>query len=115
MPMIRLTLPKGTDPVHQKSALENIQNAVSRILGKPLAYIQCVLVEAEAMLFAGESEPSAFIEIKSIGGLSPENCKKISSESCKVLSSLLSIPAKRIYIEFIDARPNLWGWDSTTF
>ncbi len=115
MPMIRLTLPKGTDPLHQKSALENIQSVVARILGKPLAYIQSVLVEAEAMFFAGESSPSAFIEIKSIGGLSPENCKQLSSECCKVISSLLSISPKRIYIEFIDARPNLWGWDSTTF
>ena len=115
MPMIRLTLPKGTGPVNQKSALEHLQNAVSRILGKPLAYIQCILVEAQGMLFAGESDPSAFIEIKSIGGLSPENCKKLSSECCNVISSLLSISPKRVYIEFTDAKPNLWGWDSTTF
>lgn len=115
MPMIRLTLPKGTNLTQQKAALEQIQNAVSRILGKPLAYIQSILMESEGMLFAGDSAPSTFIEIKSIGGLSPENCKKISSECCKTVSSLLSIPPKRIYIEFTDAKPNLWGWDSTTF
>lgn len=115
MPMIRLTLPKGINVLHQKSVLEHVQNAVSRILGKPLTYIQSILVEAEGMLFAGESDPSCFIEIKSIGGLTPENCKNLSSECCNVVSSLLSISPKRIYIEFTDAKPNLWGWDSTTF
>lgn len=115
MPLIRLTLPKGTNVLHQKSALEHIQNAVSKILGKPLAYVQSILVEAEGMLFAGETDPSVFIEIKSIGGLSPENCKKLSSECCNIIFSLFSISPKRIYIEFTDAKPNLWGWDSTTF
>ena len=115
MPMIRLTLPKGIQSAQQKSALEQVQNAVCKILGKPLAYVQSMVVEAEGMVFAGESDPSVFIEIKSIGGLSPENCKKLSSECCGALSSLLSIPSKRIYIEFTDVKPSLWGWDGTTF
>ena len=68
------------------------------------------------MLFAGSSEPLAYLELKSLG-LDPEQNQtgKLSESLCKLITKHLEIEANRIYIEFSAPERKMWGWDGRTF
>jgi len=67
------------------------------------------------LLFAGTSEPACFAALKSIGTFSPTQTEKLSALLCRRLSEALGVAPSRTYIEFVDAKPHLWGYDSGTF
>jgi hypothetical protein len=74
-----------------------------------------VAIEAgQDMLFAGSSDPLAYLELKSIGLLETAT-PALSAALCQLISAELGIEQNRIYIEFANAARHLWGWDGTTF
>ena len=66
------------------------------------------------MTFGGETKPTAYIELDSIG-LTPEQAKQLSQIICKTLNDCMDLPANAIYIKFYDAPRALWGWNGGTF
>lgn len=67
------------------------------------------------MLFGGSPEPCCFAALKSIGTFRPEQTEKLSALLSQRLSEALGVPTTRIYLEFVDAQPHLWGYDGATF
>ena len=64
------------------------------------------------MTFAGSEEPCAYVEIKSIGALTPS---AMSDQFCELIKTSLGISKDRIYIEFDDVNASSWGWNGRTF
>jgi phenylpyruvate tautomerase len=95
--------------------LKDLSLRLAKHLGKPEAYVMTCLVPRTRMTFGGTTAPACFAEIKNIGALSPELTAKISRDVCTVLEAALGVPADRIYIEFCEAKPHLWGHDGDTF
>lgn len=89
-------------------------SAVANILSKPESYVM-VLVQAEqSMYFAGSNDPTAFLQLKSLG--LPENkTAEFSQALCTLVESQLGITPARTYIEFSSPERHLWGWDNRTF
>jgi phenylpyruvate tautomerase len=67
------------------------------------------------MLFAGTADPCCFAALKSIGTFTPERTEQLSALLCDRLAEGLGVPRDRIYVEFVDAKPHLWGYDGATF
>lgn len=65
------------------------------------------------MLFAGSNEPTAYLELKSIGLPEPRTAE-LSKTLCHLMTEL-NISQNRVYIEFTDAPRAMWGWDGKTF
>lgn len=87
---------------------------VAEQLGKPERYVMVAVETTPAMLFAGSSDPLAYLELKSIG--LPESCTGDTSRAlCELVSGETGIAPERIYIEFSDAERKMWGWNSSTF
>ncbi len=84
------------------------------LLGKPEKFIMIALEPEIHMQFGGSPDPTAFVEIKSIG-LAVDATPKLSQAVCKLLEKHLQIPTDRIYIEFSDAPRNMFGWNGKTF
>ena len=75
-----------------------------------------MMVSAEtpvAMLFAGTDSPCAFLELRGIG-LPESEAGKLSQLLCG-LAIPHGIPKDRVYINFADIPPSLWGWNRETF
>tara|TARA_B100000945_G_scaffold244287_1_gene200541 strand:- start:17 stop:358 length:342 start_codon:yes stop_codon:yes gene_type:complete len=93
-----------------------LQKAISKMVvdltGKPENYVMTMIQRDIKMTFAGSDEPCCFIEIKSIGSLSPSS---MSKSLCELIESKTNINTNRIYIEFIDVKPSNWGFNSSTF
>lgn len=106
--------------IHTGAAIENpdafmhdATNLLSELLQKPEKYIMIILGQPE-MMFAGETSPSAWCELKSIG-LPEHRTPKLSDALCTFLEDRLKIPKDRIYIEFTNTERHLLGWNSGTF
>ena len=112
MPLLSITTNAPTDGA--ASALGDISAAVAELLGKPERYVMVNLTHNPDMMFAGSSEPLAYLELKSIG-LPAERTREFSAALCGLVGEKLGIFPDRVYIEFTDAPRQLWGWNTTTF
>jgi phenylpyruvate tautomerase len=95
--------------------LEKLSALLARELGKPESYVMVSFEGNAQLLFGGGQEPACFAALKNIGTFTPLQTEKLSALLCKTLSEPLGVAPNRIYIEFVDAKPHLWGHDGNTF
>ncbi len=94
--------------------LRKVSTLLARQLGKSENFVM-VSVEAQAsMLFAGSSDPAAYLELKSLG-LPEQKLSSLSDALCSLLEQETGIPRRRIYIEFSSPDRQMWGWNGSTF
>ncbi len=115
MPLIRLETTE-TIPADQKIALcQRLSRACAETIGKPESYQMAVVRDGVAMAFAGKPGPAAFVDVRSIGGLTPEVNRKLAERVCKLVTESLRIPGERIYLNMLDVPGSSWGHDGETF
>ena len=113
MPLVKLYTSANTNNCKEE-LLKAMSSLMSKSLGKPEQYVMAIVVE-NTMMMSGSSEPSAFVDIRSIGGLNPDVNKGISKELCAILQDKLEIPANRVFMNFTDVPRGNWGWNASTF
>ena len=89
--------------------LNKLSAALASATGKPESYVMTLLESSVPMTFAGSS---AYVEIKSIGALTPP---EMSDQFCALINASLGISKDRIYIGFEDVNASDWGWNGRTF
>ena len=97
MPYLKIQTNKVLDESAQQTLLKKASATVSAQLGKPVDYIMVAIDPPRPMMFAGSDEPTAYLELKSIG-LSPANTTDFSAALCNLVADELSIDKNRIYI-----------------
>jgi hypothetical protein len=117
MPLLNIYTSADVPSVSPKidGLLKDLSARLAQHLKKPEAYVMTCLLPRTRMTFGGTTDPTCFVEIKNIGVLSPELTEKMSGDVCAVLEAALGVPQSRIYIEFCEAKPHLWGHDGGTF
>ena len=110
--------------LHTNSTINDHQNEtmrkdavdiLSQELSKSKKFIVTLIHDSVALEFGQSEAPCAYIEVKSVGTLSPEQTTAMSDRICNSLQRILSIPPDRIYIEFQESPRHLWGWNGKTF
>jgi phenylpyruvate tautomerase len=114
MPLLKLETNVVLAEDKQKTLLASLSKLVAETLCKPEQYVM-VTADTAGLLMSGEPGEAAFVEVRSIGGLNGEVCRKLSEQICKSLSDSLSIPSNRIYLNFTDVDAGSWGWNGNTF
>jgi phenylpyruvate tautomerase PptA (4-oxalocrotonate tautomerase family) len=114
MPYLKIQTNVALEEVHRARLLHQASKAVAEALAKPEDYVMVAVQSGVAMLFAGTHAPAAYLELKSIG-LPAARTAELSQLLCALLQRELGISGKRVYIEFADARADMWGWDGGTF
>jgi phenylpyruvate tautomerase len=114
MPYLKIQANKVIDDKATQDVLKKASGLVARILGKPEEYVMVNLRGSSPMLFAGGSEPVAFLELRAIG-LPADKTSDLSLSLCELMESELGIPKDRIFINFVDVPAHLWGWNGETF
>ncbi|HEU24154.1 MAG: hypothetical protein C0176_00675 [Mesoaciditoga sp.] len=109
MPYIRIE----TNIETKEDLLKGLSSLVSKLLGKPERYVMAS-IETKKMIFDGKMDPCAFVELKSIG-LPEGRTDKLSGELCDFIEKNTGIKKDRIYINFVDFKGSMWGWNGTTF
>jgi len=79
MPLIKVQTSVTTpEPTAVEGLLKILSSKLAQHLGKPESYVMTAFEPRVAMTFAGTVEPVCYIEIKSIGTMSPTQTKAMS-------------------------------------
>ena len=114
MPLLKLETAVVLPEEKRKALLAALSKTVAETIGKPEHYVM-VTVSQAAMLMAGNPGDAAFVDIRSIGGLTSDVNRKLSQKVCKLLNDSLGIPENRVYLNFTDVEAGNWGWNGSTF
>ncbi|MCW8964848.1 MAG: phenylpyruvate tautomerase MIF-related protein [Gammaproteobacteria bacterium] len=112
MPLLTLNT---NQPLDDKTGLcQKLSRHTAEMLGKPESYVMVIVRDDQSMIFAGTDEPTALLELKSLG-LPEDQTTGLSDSLCTLVNGLLNIPTSRIYIEFSSPARHMWGRDKRTF
>ena len=114
MPLLKIQTNQALETQLQDQLLSEASKLVARELGKPENYVMVSIEPPVPMSFAGNTEPCAYLELKSIG-LPESKTTNLSSTLCELIENKTGINKARIYIEFADAPRAMWGWNGGTF
>ena len=114
MPYLKITTNKSIDAERKNSLLKAASKTVATELGKPEQYVMVSAETPVSMLFAGMEEPCAFLELRGIG-IPEAKTGKLSELLCGLVKSETGIRWDRVYINFADIKPSMWGWNGETF
>ncbi|HVM48111.1 MAG TPA: phenylpyruvate tautomerase MIF-related protein [Candidatus Acidoferrum sp.] len=114
MPLLKLETNVALSDDQRKQLPAALSKAVAETIGKPEQYVMVTLSPA-ALLLAGQPGDAAFVDIRSIGGLSADVNRRLSQKVCALLSQSLRLPPNRVYLNFTDVEAANWGWNGSTF
>ncbi len=114
MPYFSIETNESLSDLDQKKLSKEASTFVTQLLGKPESYVMTAVKSIAAMSFAGSDEPSAFIEVKSIG-LPTGQCSDMAGKICTFMHDRLGIPADRIFIDFKDLKREMFAFNGNTF
>ena len=112
MPLLTI---KTNIKLDNKNALaEAASLTVANILSKPESYVMVLIEDEQCLMFAGEHQPCALLELKSLG-LAENLTADFSTRLCDFIQIQTGIKTARMYIEFSNPERHMWGWDKRTF
>lgn len=115
MPMIRVMTSTDIAADDRPGLMARLSAAVAKELGKPESYMMVVLVPNTPMLMGAKSDPSVLVEVKSVGTISPQQARTLSSAVADILTEATGIPEERIYSNYTGVPGAMWGFGSRTF
>ena len=114
MPLLQLHTSVAVPEPKRAALLGKLSKLVAESIGKPEAYVMVAWREGP-MSMSGEIGPAAFVDLRSIGGLSPKVNKRIMAQLCPLLEQELGVPPARTFANFTDVPASAWGHDGGTF
>ena len=115
MPLIKVQTSVDTPAkTTVEDLLKQLSTSLSKHLGKPESYVMTAFEPSTPMTFAGTTDPTCYIQIKSVGTMG-DKTQAMSQDFCSKVQAALGVPPNRTYIEFSDAKGAMWGWNGTTF
>jgi phenylpyruvate tautomerase PptA (4-oxalocrotonate tautomerase family) len=114
MPLLKLETTVALSDEKKKALLASLSKIVAGTIGKPEQYVM-VVVSPAAILMSGNPGEAAFVDIRSIGGLSGDVNRQLSQKIGSLLKESLGVPPDRIYLNFTDVLAGHWGWNGDTF
>jgi len=116
MPLLQIqTSARSAEASAPTALLKTLSSMLARELSKPESYVMLGLEHDAELFFGGTNAPACVAVLKNIGTFTPAQTEKLSALLCAKLSEALGVAPNRIYIEFVDAKPHLWGYDGGTF
>ena len=115
MPYIKLETTQTIAPDAKRGLCQQLSQLCAEIIGKPEQYVQALVADGVAMVHGGAPGPAAFVDVRSIGGLSAKVCQGLAQKVCALLTSTIGVPGARVYLNFTDVNAAKWGHDGGTF
>ena len=114
MPLLKLETTVVLSEAKRQALLAALSKMVGETIGKPQQYVMVAASQA-AMQMSGHPGDAAFVDLRSIGGLTDDVNRKLSQKICQLLNDSLGVPPNRIYLNFTDVKATHWGWNASTF
>lgn len=113
MPLIQVTSNISLTEAEKDNALQTLSKAAAELLDKSEDYVMTSWANAK-MTMAGNNVPTVFIDLHSIR-LPEDATANLSKELCERLRLAVEVRQDRVYINFHNVEPHMWGWNGNTF
>tara|TARA_B100000965_G_scaffold25083_2_gene18883 strand:+ start:1245 stop:1580 length:336 start_codon:yes stop_codon:yes gene_type:complete len=110
MPLLNLST--SVEIKDKKFFIKKSSELISKLTKKSTSFVMVKVVDSVPMYFSESHDSCCYIEIKSIGSLTPSSMAPIISD---FISKEIGIPTNRIYINFENVSSTNWAWDGKTF
>ena len=114
MPLFKIETNHQINTDEFQSIQKKSSEFIAEMLGKPEKFVMVAIEAGKQMMFGGNSKPTAFVQLKSIG-LPIDRCSEFSDRICKLLNDEFGIQPDRVFIDFTDLQRNMFGWNGKTF
>jgi len=114
MPLLKLETTVALSEAKQNTLLAALSKLIAEGIGKPEQYVM-VAVRQSAILMSSKPGEAAFVDIRSIGGLSGDVNRRLTQGICELLKEQLGISPDRVYVDFTEVKAANWGWNGATF
>lgn len=115
MPLIRVETTDSLTTETKQHLCAHLSKLCASTLGKPESYVMVSMVDGCTMVMAGKEGPAAFVDIRSIGGLSSRTNGSLAEGVCKLLTEATKVLGNRVYLNFTNVDAGNWGHDGATF
>jgi phenylpyruvate tautomerase PptA (4-oxalocrotonate tautomerase family) len=113
MPLIQVTSNITLTDAEKSNALQTLSKAAAELLEKSEEYVMTSWASAK-MTMGGQNVPAVFIDLHSIRLPEDATCN-LSKELCERISLAVEVRKDRVYINFHNVEPHMWGWNGKTF
>ena len=104
MPLIKVQTSVDTpEKTAVEELLKDLSKSLAQHLGKPESYVMTAFESGLPMTFAGTTDPTCYIEIKSVGTMGGQKTQAMSEAFCSKVQAALGVPPNRTYIDFSDS------------
>jgi phenylpyruvate tautomerase len=114
MPLLKVETTVVIPEDKRKALLTSLSKIVAETIGKPEQYVMVAIGQA-ALLMSGRAGDAAFVDVRSIGGLTGEVNQKLSQTISTLLHESLGVAQDRIFLNFMEVEARNWGWKGGTF
>lgn len=114
MPYIHVSTNLSMDDGRARELNAGLSALAADLLGKPEKYVLARVSHGAVLTHGGTADPAALVEFKSIG-LPEDRTAEFSDRICAHLKQELGISPDKVYIEFLDLKRRLFGWNGKTF
>ena len=115
MPLIKLQMSEKCEIELKESLCKELSRVCASEIGKPESYVMSLVEDDAVVCFGGVVDKAAFVEVKSIGGLSADVNTRLSYAICACIEEKTGICGSKIYINFTNVDPSSWGFNGSTF
>ena len=113
MPYFSIETNKQIDSSTNEDLMKKATTFLAEMMEKPEHVIMVTIKSETPMVFAGISGPAAFVQVKAVK-LEKSKCPEFSNKVCDFLEKEINIPKDRVFIEFIDIDPTIFGFNGDT-
>lgn len=114
MPFLKLSTNKQLSRDKKQQLLRDLTALLSKDLNKPEKYIMIDCEDDKDIVFANSEDLLVFMELRSIR-LPEDKTGELSKSLSNFVKNNLEIPADRIFINFFNIQPHMWGFNAGTF
>ena len=113
MPYFRIETNRQIDDAANSALMKKATGFLAEMMGKPEHVIMVTIRPDKPYMFAGTGDPTAFVQIKAVG-LKKDKCPEYSSQVCNFIEAEIDVPKDRVFVEFTDIDPTVFGFNGDT-
>ena len=114
MPYIHLQTNMQLSQDKKEQLLNDLTDLIAKDLNKPRRFIMSRCTDDQVMMFADSLDPLVFIELRSIR-LPSAQTGQLSQSLTAFVDHNLGVKGNRIFMNFLDFEPSMWGHNGSTF
>ncbi len=115
MPLMKLETTASVPSGKRADITRRLSKIMAEVTRKPEEYCMVIVSEAITGCMGGKEMPVAYVDIRGIGGLTPDVNMELSRQVADMLCRELDLPQEGVYLTFTDVPRTNWGWKGRTF